>query len=562
MDPLVVDLDDQRCTDPAVAGAKAATLARARAAGLPALPGVVVPSSAAAPSLRAGVKALAETGSGGARLAVMGVEVDDDLVTALQGAIDRLGAPVVVRSSSRLEDSGDFAGAFSSFDGVGRDEVRTAVRGVWASPFSVDALERCEAADVPVDDVALAVLIQPEVTPLYGGSAKVRADGAVEVVATLGAPAKLMAGWDSGALGVATPGGPGSGEAVTLLGREVFDAVADLARDALERLDDNLIEWAFSDDGVVLLQARRAAEARAPSEPAPPLPVFTEPAALRVARTVRRFPGALGETLVLPWVLGTRNLPLAFPPERVDDLMGVLDEVRSLSRELAAQAWGLSPAAATAAAAELCRDLRGPEPQGALAWLDKMAPVDPIAASRAAWLIETLVESATRLGHVEHPSQVWELTADRLEHVLEGTDATSLGVRGAADRWEPFVHSVVAAQGESVSGVPVTDGFGAGRIVVVDDPETAGDVHRAIIVARRPIPALSSLLFRAAGLITVAGSPAAHLFEVATSVGVPAVINVNFEEIFSGGIDELAHRNLLGAVDGRAGRLWVLDETA
>lgn len=561
-EPLVVDLDDQRSSDPALAGAKAATLSRARALGLPVLPGVVVPSGAASSSLQAGAKALADTGSGGARLAVMALDVDEALLAALRREVERLGAPVVVRSSSRLEDGGDFAGAFSSFDGVSVDEVRTAVRGVWASPFSVDALERCESAGVAVEDVSLAVLIQPEITPLFSGTAKVRPDGAVEIVATTGAPAALMSGWDTGSAGLAKPGADGVGEAVDLLGAEVFSAVVTLARSVFDTMGDNLIEWAWTSSGAVLLQARSAAEAPPAIDPPPPAPVFADPAARRVAATVRRFPGALGERLVLPWALSASNLPVAFPAEPVEDLLGVLDEARELAAELAAEAWGLPANAAMAAAAELCRDLRGPDPQEAMSWLNRLAPVDPIAAARAAWLVESLVASTVRLGHVEVAPQAWNLPDERLERVLTGTDATSLSVRSPADRWEPFVYGVVAAQGQLVRGTPVADGVGAGRICVVDDPETAGDVNRAIIVARRPIPALSSLLWRASGLVTVAGSAAAHLFEVATSVGVPTVINTDFDAVVDGGIKALPAGDYLGAIDGTNGLLWLLDEAA
>ena len=559
-EPLVVDLDDQRCHDPAVAGAKAATLARARGLGFPVLGGVVVPSGAATPSLQAGLKALDETGSGGARLAVMACEVDQALVAALRAAVERLGAPVVVRSSSRVEDSGEFAGAFSSFDGVGPDEVRTAVRGVWASPFSVDALERCEAAGVQVDDLALAVLVQPEIVPLFGGSAKVRPDGAVEVVATRGAPKALMSGWDSGSSAVARPGEEPRGDAVGLLGDEAFAAVTELARAVKEATRDNLIEWAWTDAGVVLLQARCAAQAARPADPPAPSPVFTEPAARHVAATVRRFPGALGEALVLPWALGTRNLAVPSGGEQVEDLLGVLDEARAAGGQLAAQAWGLPPAAAIAATAELCRALRGPDPSGAVVELDRLAAVDQSLAARAVWLVEALVASATHLGYVEVPAQAWALSPDRLGRVIEGTDATSLAVRSPADRWEPFVYGVLAANGRVLRGNPVADGVGAGPLRLVDDPADAGDVNRAIIVARRPIPALSSLLWRAAGLVTVAGSPAAHLFEVATSVGVPTIINVDFDMMFSGGVDALREREIVGAIDGTAGQLWLMED--
>lgn len=42
----LVSLDDAGATDPALVGSKAATLARAKAAGLPVLPGVVVTTRA------------------------------------------------------------------------------------------------------------------------------------------------------------------------------------------------------------------------------------------------------------------------------------------------------------------------------------------------------------------------------------------------------------------------------------------------------------------------------------------------------------------------------------
>ena len=543
-----------------MSGAKAATLARGRSLGLPVLQGVVVPSGAATAALHAGIKALADTGSGGARLAVMAQDVDPELVAEVRAAVERLGAPVVVRSSSRVEDSGEFAGAFSSFDGVGPDDVRTALRGVWASPFSVDALERCEAAGVPVEDLALAVLVQPEITPLFAGSAKVRSDATVELVAGRGAPARLMSGWDSGSAGLATPEGQRTGEALELLGDDVFDAVAELAREVLRTLGDDLIEWAWTDDGVVLLQARRAAEPPPPIEPPPPLPVYAEPAALAISATVRRFPGALGESLVLPWALAPTELPPPAAGEVWGDPAMTLAQLRALTGELSSAAWGMPSSEAVAAAAELCRDLRGPAPQAAVARLGELHAVDPAAAERAVRLVETLVASALAGGVAEIPSQVWDLPPERLALVLDGRAATAVPVRSPADRWEPFVYGVVSAQGRSVRGTPVTDGVGAGKVRLVDDPAAAGDVDRAIIVARRPLPALASLLWRAAGLVTVAGSAAAHLFEVATSVGVPAVINVDFGDVFEQGISALSERAMMGAVDGTSGTLWLLEE--
>lgn len=557
VEPLVVDLDDRRSRDPMIGGAKAAILSRARSLGFPVLPGVVVPGAVAAHAITAGAKALEEGGSGAARLAVMALGVDESLVRELEDAVSRLGPPVVVRSSSLVEDEGAFAGAFSSFDGIGCAEVATALRGVWASPFGVDALERFEAEGVDVGSLVLAVLVQPQVVPLFGGSAKVRADGVVEVAATRGGPAALMSGWDTGTAGRSVPGEASTGEAVEMVGDAAFADVVDLARAVAAALGENLIEWAWTHDGVLLLQARRAAAPLAPAASGAMPPAFAHATALRVATTIRRFPGALGEALVLPWALGAANVPGESEVQPVEDLLGVLDDARTLGGQLAAQAWGLPPQAALAATNELCRNLRGPDPAGALLELDRLQPVDSSLASRAAWLVESLVASTTRLGYVDVPAQVWALPPERLERVLEGRDVTALSVRSPADRWEPFVYGVLASHGRAMRGTPVVNGASAGDVRLVDDPACAGDVNRAIIVARRPIPALSSLLWRAAGLVTVAGSPAAHLFEVATSVGVPTVINVDFDEVFPDGIDALRGNNFMAAIDGTGGHLWL-----
>jgi phosphoenolpyruvate-protein kinase (PTS system EI component) len=44
-----------------------------------------------------------------------------------------------------------------------------------------------------------------------------------------------------------------------------------------------------------------------------------------------------------------------------------------------------------------------------------------------------------------------------------------------------------------------------------------------VITSPRPIPNLASLLWDAAGIVTATGSPAAHLFESARALGIPAV---------------------------------------
>ncbi|MFF0202874.1 PEP/pyruvate-binding domain-containing protein [Streptomyces sp. NPDC005017] len=133
--PQTVALDDPAATDPVLTGSKAASLARAADAGLPVLPGFVVPASTRddAPALRDAWRELSE---GGTR-------------------------PLVVRSSSSLEDTAESsqAGRFDSvLDVRGSRDFRAAVRAVRAS------------AHLPDGTVApMAVLVQPMLTAQVGG---------------------------------------------------------------------------------------------------------------------------------------------------------------------------------------------------------------------------------------------------------------------------------------------------------------------------------------------------------------------------------------------------------
>ena len=75
----LVSLDDPRASDPETVGVKSAWLARARARGLPVLPGWVVPAGAAAGALAAGQEALDSAGPARARPAAMRAPLDDRL---------------------------------------------------------------------------------------------------------------------------------------------------------------------------------------------------------------------------------------------------------------------------------------------------------------------------------------------------------------------------------------------------------------------------------------------------------------------------------------------------
>ena len=180
-DRLILDLDDEQCLDPGRAGAKAAWLARGRRAGLPILPGVVVSADVSMPYLQAGADALPHRGSGGARLVVGQAELPAGLKDEIRQSATHLTSPLVVRSSSLLEGSGKWSGAFTSYLDVNQEELPKAVAGCWASAFTVSTLERFSAAGIDPAAAAMAVLIQPALQPDFGGTARLDGDEATVI---------------------------------------------------------------------------------------------------------------------------------------------------------------------------------------------------------------------------------------------------------------------------------------------------------------------------------------------------------------------------------------------
>ena len=73
---------------------------------------------------------------------------------------------------------------------------------------------------------------------------------------------------------------------------------------------------------------------------------------------------------------------------------------------------------------------------------------------------------------------------------------------------------------------------------------------RVVLFAPLPLPHLAPLLWHSAALVHTGGSSAAHLFEVARSLGVPAVIGI--DPAMFGGVGSLV------AVDGDAGVVSIL----
>ena len=296
----LLPLGDEVTSAARLAGAKAARLARAAAAGLAVLPGWVVPVAEARPALSAGAAAVRHGRPAAARRAVLGYRLDDGLAAGLRDAVARLGGRVIVRSSSPLESDPRWSGAFSSVAEVGADDVVSAVRSCWASAFAVDPLERLAACGLPPEALELAVLLQPEIRPAAGGVARVTGPGnaagagggagtadagdraGVEVIVegVLGHPGALLAGWAEGATARAGAG-HASGHLTGLLGSDLVTSVAALAGQVWHTLGDDVIEWAAGDGGIWLLQSLRSAPVPAPvpAAPVPAAPAAAVPAA-------------------------------------------------------------------------------------------------------------------------------------------------------------------------------------------------------------------------------------------------------------------------------------------
>ena len=241
-------------------GAKAARLSAAARAGLPVLPGWVVPCAEARPALRAAAAAVRRGDPAAARRAALACPLDALLESELAEAVAGLGGRVIFRSSSPLESDPRWSGAFSSIAEVSVPDAATAVRSCWASAFAADPLARLRACGLSPEDMELGVVVQLELRPDAGGTARVtpRArpaddretwrDGDLEVTveAVPGHPGPLLAGW---AEGVSGP------DMARLIGARLAGQVARLAARVFRLLGDDSIEWAVQDGTVWLLQS-------------------------------------------------------------------------------------------------------------------------------------------------------------------------------------------------------------------------------------------------------------------------------------------------------------------
>jgi len=459
----------------------------------------------------------------------------EDLVSA--GAA--LGENLVARSSTLLEASGEWSGAFTSYVGISPGELPKAVAGCWASVFTVAALERQEAAGVEPGSFPMAVLVQPALEPEAGGWAQIDETGAIVLYGIEGSPAPLLQGWESGH--EARHDGEWSGdEMIDLLGHNHLDEIRQLMSTANASAGANRCEWALT-DRIWVLQLGRVRTPQAPTS-GPPKVLDTEEL-LEAVRAVVLAPGVLGEEMVLPWAIGgiSENIEPVGPPVSVE-------RMRSTARELTEEVWGLPWPHASAAADRLMADLRGEDPAQVAARLRTLRPPDPEKASR---LLSSLLAARTEMverGVVAEEHEAWHLGLAEIELALDGNSIT-LAPRLGISRWEPLVASVVLSSVSPLRGTAASPGIGAGRRSEVEDTHQRRPGRRRVVTSPRPVPNLAALIWDAAGIVTTSGSPAAHLFEAARALRVPAVC----------GVDLGAPGHQVVAVDGTAGAVAILD---
>jgi phosphohistidine swiveling domain-containing protein len=542
-----VALADLAARDPSLVGVKAARLAAAASAGLPVLPGWAIPLDASSDAVARGMGAL-ETGSGASGyLAAMESVVPADLAEELVRRAAPDGRRLVVRSSTLLDDDGRWSGAFTSYLGVEGSDLTTALRGCWASVFSINALARCRKMGIEVGSLRVGVLVQPFLAFDSGGTARVLPDGTVAVTAAQGGPAGVVGGRD-GLEVIVGEDGRAEGLGGAAIGSGMVEAAAALARRADEAVAASVVEWGAIGDEVFLLQIGPSLPEKAVRLSGPATnPARMPAAAAGLARLVTAFPGPLADDLVFPWALGSDGVPEGERIE-VDDPESALREARASADDLATEVWGAAPHVARDRATAVSRLLLGGRVREGCREIHDLSTPDTAAARRIVGLISGLGAFLVDAGVLPSDLLVWGLTVSELERALAG-DRPSL--RRGPGRWEPFVAEVVRSRGLHATGTPVSQGIAAGHVRPLRELRAMGrPAPREVLVAPLPLPHLAPLLWHSAALVSTGGSSGAHLFEVARSLGVPAVIGV--DPIASGGAGSLV------AVDGNSGVVSIL----
>ena len=524
----LVWLDEAEAQDPALVGAKAGRLAQAGARGLPVLNGLVVSVGVSGSVIEAGHALLRSTGNSGAARSAVYNHQPPLVLRDLAKRAQTLGDSLVVRSSSRAEAQAIWAGAFSSYVGVSPEEVPRGVIGCWASVFNPDALKRGRLVGISPPEIGMGVLIQPEIRPISGGVATRRGNGTVRVTGGLGHPTGIAAGWETGHTALVAPGGEVQTDSSPLSLRLVRQ-VADLSRATWEQLGCNHIEWMEGHDRTVhLLQVQPTTEMRPKhrSTVSHDSVVSREPWMRGAARMMIRYPGPVGERYVWPWAIGLEDLSPA-PAEPTDQPLAKLaEEVREGVTRLMRERWRGSQVVSKVGQAWSA--LRHGDSTPIQDLILSYPSVDRNQADAYLRRLRQLGQALTAAGFIAHPGWMWYLDPETLRLPPPGQDSPIRRI--GTSFWHTWIYEVTTSLGEVVKGTPAAAGWGVGRLAYIED---AGDAARfsprEVIASSRPVGNLAPLLWNAAGLITLEGSPGAHLFEVAEWLGVPAVCGMDID---------------------------------
>ncbi len=501
--------------------------------------------------------ALAGRSSGYARTVITRESFDVELAETLRDLGSELGDRLVVRSSAVTEDRPSLSGAFASYGEIAPAEIARAVQGCWASVFTEDALGRLEAEGIAPPDVGMAVLVQPELRPAFGGVATASLDGSVEVIGVAGAPAAVVSGWEPGVVAhVASSGLIEGDEAVKVLGAALVGAVADLCVRTFQLVGKNLIEWA-SDGELWLLQTDSTSRTEPPAA-TPTLAVDRDPGLESITRTVARYSGPVADAFILSWAIGLEDLPA--PVVGTSDVVMAFAEVEDLVERLRRQRWGDDPKIGVGAVAAL----RAGRTAEALGLMEEASEVSVDDGARLAGLLSGIADQLAADDRIAGPAVFFHLDVDEARALVSMQLERIPGARRIGrGRWEPFLHASIALVGEAVRGRPVVPGPGAGRLRFVRTPGDATIADpRGVIVAPQPVNGLAPLLWEAAAIVTIGGGPGAHLFEVSSSLSVPTVCGVNVERALGRPLETLASHPAYAAVDGTTGMVAIMEGDA
>jgi phosphohistidine swiveling domain-containing protein len=330
--------------------------------------------------------------------------------------------------------------------------------------------------------------------------------------------------------------------------------VASLSRRVAGELGHRTIEWLAVDGSVHLLQSLGSAPASTTGlERRPTDEAYSSEIARRVVSLTVRFPGRLAEALILPWAVATSGPRLSLEVDRQvarDEAVAAFAVARAEASSLTAQLWGGSPRSAALSAERVLRELRGDDPAAAIRTLEQLVCPGPVATAEVMDNLASVIAYLVGQRIIDSQATLWRMSIEALDEALRG-GVSSPEQRLGVERWEPFIYSVVDAIGERVFGTPAAAGAGAGRAFIFDGARslTTPPAGRYVIVASRPSPALSPLLWNAAGLVTRSGSTAAHLIEFARSIGVPTVVGCDLPTLAA------APEPPLLAVDGDSGQV-------